>query len=154
MDEQNEINGAQEATSERPAPKHQAPAPTQPQAQAPYVRQRPAHRSVGTVSDFDSSGEEYPAQVAHDSDFTNRGPLVGGNSYKRSRSDAEKLRRDLHYGQYLEIPKGRRDIFVKRERRTNVKTFLALVLVVVVLAVAVYFLWQYMQTNWGAAGIR
>ena len=68
-------------------------------------------------------------------------------------ADAEKLRRDLHYGQYLEIPKGRRDIFVKRERSSNIKTFLVLVLVLAILAVVVYFVWQYMQTNWGAAGI-
>ena len=129
------------------APRHQAP------EHPAYVRQRPAHRSVGTVSDFDDSGKEAPTSIAHDSGYTNRGPLVGAHSYRRSRSDAEKLRRDLHYGQYLEIPKGRRDIFVKRERSSNIKTFLVLVLVLAILAVVVYFMWQYMQTNWGAAGI-
>ena len=151
MGDANEYDGAKiPQVDDEPmpdAPRHRAP------EHPAYVRQRPAHRSVGTVSDFDDSGKEAPASIAHDSGYTNRGSLVGANSYRRSRSDAEKLRRDLHYGQYLEIPKGRRDIFVKRERSSNIKTFLVLVLVIAILAVAVYFMWQYMQTNWGAAGI-
>ncbi len=131
----------------------QAPAQAQAQPQpAPYVRQRPAHRNVGTVSDYDESGEAAPAQTAHDSGYTNRGSLVSGGAYRRSRSDAKKLRRDLHYGQYLEIPKGRRDIFVKRERTTRIKTALALIVVIAVLAVVVHFMWGYMQANWGATG--
>lgn len=115
----------------------------------PYVRQRPAHRSAGTIDDF-AQGEDAPGTFAHDSGYTNRGSLVSGGAYRRSRSDAQKLRRDLHYGQYLEIPKGRRDIFKKRERTTQIKTFFALVLVLAILAIVVYFLWQYMQANWGA----
>ena len=126
------------------APRHQAP------EHPAYVRQRPAHRSVGTVSDFDDSGKEAPTSIAHDSGYTNRGPLVGANSYRRSRSDAEKLRRDLHYGQYLEIPKGRRDIFASRERKMRIRSVVALIAVIVVLCVIVFFVWQYMQVNWGA----
>ena len=48
------------------APRHQAP------EHPAYVRQRPAHRSVGTVSDFDDSGKEAPTSIAHDSGYTNR----------------------------------------------------------------------------------
>ena len=145
------VTGA--APQQQAIPQTQTTAQTQAQPQvqhAPYVRQRPAHRSVGTVSDYDDAGEVAPTQMAHDSGYTNRGSLMSGGAYRRSRSDAKKLRRDLHYGQYLEIPKGRRDIFVKRERTTRIKTFLALVVVVVVLAVVVYFMWHYMQSNWGA----
>ena len=61
-----------------------------------------------------------------------------------------QLRRDLHYGQYLEIPKGRRDIFASRERKTRIKTAIALVAVLAVLAIVVFFVWEYMQTNWGS----
>ena len=175
MDDQHETNIARNvpeidvpseaaaAPAAAPAYQTQAQAQAQPQFQqqaqpqaeaqpqpAPYVRQRPAHRSVGTVSDYDDAGEAAPAQTAHDSGYTNRGSLMSGGAYRRSRSDAKKLRRDLHYGQYLEIPKGRRDIFVKHERATRIKTFLALVVVIAVLAVVVYFLWHFMQTNWGS----
>lgn len=173
MDDQRETNVARNvpeidvpseaAAAPAAAPAYQAQAQPQPQPQfqaqpqaeaqaqhAPYVRQRPAHRSVGTVSDYDDAGEAAPAQTAHDSGYTNRGSLMSGGAYRRSRSDAKKLRRDLHYGQYLEIPKGRRDIFVKRERATRIKTFLALVVVIAVLAIVVYFLWHFMQTSWGS----
>lgn len=144
MDDNNEIDAAPAAASASEAPSRPAT--------APYVRQRPAHRNVGTLNGLDED-EETPARIAHDSGYTNRGSLMSGGSYRRSRSDAQKLRRDLQYGQYLEIPKGRRDIFVKRERRSNAKTFLALVAILAILAVVVYFVWHYMQTNWGAASI-
>ena len=146
MDDQLETNAANTVPEVDASAQASAPQP-QP---APYVRQRPAHRSVGTVSDYDEAGEAAPARTAHDSGYTNRGSLVSGGAYRRSRSDAEKLRCDLHYGQYLEIPKGRRDIFVKRERNARIKTALALVVVIAVLAVVVFFMWNYMQTNWGA----
>ena len=125
-------------------PRHAPAAPA-----APYVRQRPAHRSVEPIDDF-AQDDELPTNIAHDSGFTTGGSLLSGQGYRRSRADSKQLRRDLHYGQYLEIPKGRRDIFASRERKTRLKTFLALVVVLAVLAVVVFFVWEYMQTNWGA----
>ncbi len=123
-----------------------------PAPSAPYVRQRPAHRSVEPIDDFANEAEA-PEGFAHDSDFTSRGGVLSGRAYRRSRTEGVQLRRDLHYGQYLEIPKGRRDIFASRERKTRIKTALALIVVLAVLAVVVYFLWEYMQTNWGAASL-
>ena len=111
---------------------------TQPAPRAPYVREQRVRKSAGTIDDYAEEGE-VPARMAHDSGFTERGPIGSGRSY----------RRDLQYGQYLEVPKGRRDIFVKRERTRHIKTFIALVVVLAILAVVVYFLWGYMQTNWG-----
>ena len=123
-----------------------------PEQSAPYVRQRPAHRSVEPIDDLANEAEE-PESYAHDSDFTTRGSVLSGGAYRRSRSEGAQLRRDLHYGQYLEIPKGRRDIFASRERKTRIKSAIALIVVLAVLAVVVYFLWEYMQTNWGAASL-
>lgn len=128
-----------------------APAPTETPAPAPYVRQRPAHRSVEPIDDL-AEDEEASIPVTHDSGYTVRGSALSGRAYKRSRAEGQQLRRDLHYGQYLEIPKGRRDIFVSRERKTRVKTFIALVAVLALLAVVAYFAWGYMQTNWGSTG--
>lgn len=116
---------------------------------APYVRQRPAHRSVEPIDDLAQDPDE-DGLVTHDSDFTVRGGALSGRAYRRSRAEGEQLRRDLHYGQYLEIPKGRRDIFASRERRTRIKTAVALFAVLAVLAVVVYFVWGYMQANWGS----
>lgn len=115
----------------------------------PYVRKRPAHRTVEPIDDLAQEPDE-SEYVTHDSNFTLRGGAFSGRGYKRSRADGAQLRRDLHYGQYLEIPKGRRDIFASRERRTRIKTAIALFVVLAVLAVAVFFVWEYMQTNWGS----
>ena len=115
----------------------------------PYVRQRPAHRSVEPIDDLAQEPDE-AGYVTHDSDFTVPGGAISGRAYRRSRAEGAQLRRDLHYGQYLEIPKGRRDIFASRERRTRIKTAVALFVVLAVLAVVVFFVWEYMQANWGS----
>ena len=133
---------------DEPMPINSAPEPA-PSKPAPFVRQRPAHRSVEPIDDF-AHDDDLPTNIAHDSGFTTGGSLLSGQGYRRSRADSKQLRRDLHYGQYLEIPKGRRDIFASRERKTRLKTFFALVLVLAVLAVVVFFVWEYMQANWGA----
>ena len=126
-----------------PEPQTDAPFPQ------PYVRPRPAHRSVEPIDDF-ANEEGEPEHIAHDSDFTTRGSALSGRAYRRSRIEGEQLRRDLHYGQYLEIPKGRRDIFASRERKSRIKSAIALIVVIAVLAVVVFFVWEYMQTNWGS----
>ena len=130
--------------NEQSAPKHAVPNKNH----APYVRKPAARRNAGVIDDLAEDGNE--EVFSHDSGYTGKGSLMEGGAYRRSRSDAKKLRRDLHYGQYLEIPKGRRDIFAKRERATHIKTFFALVAVIAILIVVVYFVWQYMQVNWGA----
>lgn len=116
---------------------------------ARYVRQRPAHRTVEPIDDL-AQDDEGPETITHDSGFTTGGSVLTGRSYRRSRAEGEQLRRDLHYGQYLEIPKGRRDIFASRERKSRIKSAIALLVVLAVLAVVVFFVWEYMQTNWGA----
>lgn len=124
-----------------------APAPTTAPRQAPYVRARNAHRTVEPINDVEA--DEDAKSFSHDSDFVT-GSGMRPNSYRRSRAKGTQLRRDLHYGQYLEIPKGRRDIFVKRERQARIRSVIACVVVLVVIALVVFFVWQYMQTNWGA----
>lgn len=116
---------------------------------APYVRQRPAHRSVEPIDDLAHADDE-PVPVTHDSDYTVRGGALSGRAYRRSRAEGTQLRRNLHYGQYLEIPKGRRDIFASRERSARIKSAVALIVVLAVLAVVVIVVWEYMQANWGS----
>jgi len=126
-----------------------APSVQRHSASTAYVRSRPAHRTQPPIDDYasDSTSEE---SVTHDSSITTGGNVFSGRSYRRARSEMPQLRRDLHYGQYLEIPKGRRDIFASRERRTHVRSIIALLIVIAILVVVVLIVWQYMQTNWGA----
>lgn len=131
---------------ETPAPEASQPAP-RPQR---YTRARTPHKTVAPINDFDNqvSSEGFEG-FTHDSDYANRGSVLSGRSYRKSRSEMPQLRRDLHYGQYLEIPKGRRDIFASRERKMRIRSAIALIAVIVVLCVIVFFVWQYMQVNWG-----
>lgn len=142
------------STPQNPVPvAPQTPAPEQTPAPAPnpapYVRKRPVHQSMGTIDDYANAQDEIP-NVTHDSGYTNPGTPISGRSYKRSRAQGEQLRRDLHYGQYLEIPKGRRDIFASREKNTRIKTAVALLALIVVLVLVVFFLWNFMTSNWGS----
>ena len=141
-DENSPITGFDET----PAPEASQPAP-RPQR---YTRARTPHKTVAPINDFDNqaSSEGFEG-FTHDSDYANRGSVLSGRSYRKSRSEMPQLRRDLHYGQYLEIPKGRRDIFASRERKMRIRSAIALIAVIVVLCVIVFFVWQYMQVNWG-----
>ena len=142
-------NNFQDA-AQTPNPQAQAPqaAPSPAAEPAPYVRQRAQHRSVDPIDDF-ATGDIAPEATTHDSDYVgSRG--MGGHSYRRSREQGEQLRRDLHYGQYLEIPKGRRDIFVSRERKSRRRSLIACIVVLAILAVVVFFLWEFMSSTWGA----
>ncbi len=115
----------------------------------PYVRQRPAHRTMEPIDDY-AQDDTIDSRVAHDSDYTVRGNVVSGRSYRRSRNESEQLRRDLHYGQYLEVPKGRRDIFVSREKKARNRTIIAVIAVLAVLALAFYLVWDILSDTWFA----
>jgi hypothetical protein len=56
-----------------------------------------------------------------------------------------RVKSGTRYGQYLEIPKGRRSIFASRERARRRKSVLALLAVVALLVLAAMFLWNMMQ---------
>ncbi len=114
-----------------PVPEGAEPAP----ATGAYVRPRTAHRSVEPIDDLADDIADDEAHVSHDSEFALSGSPISGHGYRRSRHDGQQLRQDLHYGQYLEVPKGRRDIFVKRDRAGRRRT-IAVVAVLVVALVA------------------
>jgi hypothetical protein len=82
-----------------------------------------------------------------DSAYTGKG--MADSSYRRSRSGMNQLRRDLHYGQYLEIPKGRRDIFRRKERLHNAGAIIGALFVLAVVAAAAYFVVIYLRGQFG-----
>lgn len=110
-------------------------------SQARYVRPRTPHRTVEPVNDLEQ--DDALAEVTHDSDFTvgTLNPL-SGRGYRRSRNDMNRISRDLHYGQYLSIPKGRRAIFASRERKRKIKSIVALVVLIMMLAIVAVIVWQ------------
>ena len=103
---------------------------------APYIRQPKPRKTAEAIDDL-GEDESYSAGFAHDSNIAVGGSLpLSGQPYRRSRADMGKLQRDLHYGQYLEIPMGRRQIFASRERERQIRSRIAAVVVIVVLLLA------------------
>ena len=115
-------------------------------AGTPYVRTPKKRITADPINDYAQEGVDVDAYT-HESDFTADAGRLSGKGYRRSRSEMKQLKRNLQYGQYLEIPKGRRDIFAKRERMTRFKSLLAAIIVLAVLAVVAYFVVTWLQAN-------
>ena len=118
-----------------------SPTPSKPR----YVRQRTPHRSQGTLDDL-AEDNESSLSYTHDSNISIGGATpLSGMAYRRSRSNMSRVKNGTRYGQYLEIPKGRRSIFASRERARRRRSVLALLAVVFLLVMAALFLWNMMQ---------
>ena len=115
-------------------------------AGTPYVRTPKKRITADPINDYAQAGVDVD-KYTHESDFTADAGRMSGKGYRRSRSEMKQLKRNLQYGQYLEIPKGRRDIFAKRERMTRFKSLLAAIIVLAILAVVAYFVVTWLQAN-------
>lgn len=125
-------------TAEPASPARETPAPR-------YVRRRAPHRSQGTVDDLTDDSVPH-ASYTHDSNIAVGGSTpLSGMAYRRSRNNMSRVKSGSRYGQYLEIPKGRRSIFASRERARRRRSVLALAAVVALLILAGMFLWSMMQ---------
>lgn len=110
-----------------------------------YVRKRTPHRSQGTVDDIPDDSLE-ATTYTHDSNISVGGATpLSGMAYRRSRSNMSKVKNGSRYGQYLEIPKGRRTLFASRERQRRRRSVLALLAVTSLLVMAAMALWTLMQ---------
>ena len=143
------VSVSQATVSETESSQAQA-APASQSPKQPYVHQRRAHKTVEPISDFSRPDEE-EVSTLHDSSFTLGKGGRGSRNWKKANGEIAQLRKDLHYGQYLQVPKGQRDIFAKKERRSNAGSLIAAVIVLIIIAVVIYFLWTWMSTNWGVA---
>lgn len=119
------------------------PAAANKQASAPpaYVRPRKPHITQDAIDDLrQDDGFSGNSSYTHDSNITVSGTTpFAGRSYRRSRADIGKLKQDSHYGQYLQIPKGRRSIFVSRERARRRNSIIAMTLIVLALLAVIAF---------------
>lgn len=104
----------------------------------PFVRPRAPHKTQAAIDDLgqDSGGVQ---GYAHDSNVAVGSMPFTDGGYRRSRSSMDQLK-GSRYGQYLEIPKGRRSIFSSRgqeKRRGSTLGGAAAVIVLAALAFVV-----------------
>ena len=117
-----------------------------PAQRSTYVRQRAPRRTQEAIDDL--AEDDNPVEYAHESNVT-VGGSIGDRKYRKARSEISQFQKNNRYGQYLEIPKGRRSIFASRERARRRNSVLALFVVVVLLVLAAMFLWNMMQNILG-----
>lgn len=109
-----------------------------------YVRRRTPHVDQGTLDDLSEDNAE-SAVYTHDSNISVGGATpLSGMAYRRARSNMSRVG-NTRYGQYLEIPKGRRSIFASRERARRRNSVIALFAVIALLVMAAMLLWNMMQ---------
>lgn len=121
-----------------------APAPTHCQPASPrgaYVREPVPHHTQAAINRMDEDDFESSIDYSHESGYTTRrGSAFSGGGYRRSRADEQRFKKDLKYGQYLEVPKGRRDLFASQQQQRARTAAIVAVLVAAVLIVAL-ILW-------------
>ena len=110
-------------------------------APTPYVRPRKPHRTQSAIDDLAQDNLiETSGGYTHDSNITVRGHRpFSGRPYRRSQADMNKLKQGSQYGQYLQIPKGKRSIFVSRERVHRRNSVIIAVCIAVVLLLVLAF---------------
>jgi hypothetical protein len=107
----------------------------------PFVRTPTPHRTQPPVNDLDD--DLYSSEYTHDSSYVNhKGSPLASGAYRRSRNEMPQLQKQLHYGQYLEMPKGRRSIFASREMQRRHRGIVVAVVVLVVLVLVAIILWN------------
>ena len=110
-----------------------------PSDRPPYVRQRAPRKTVEAIDDLANEAGA-GGRYAHDSNVAvSGGAFSGGRAYRKARSNKSTMQGG-QYGQYLEVPKGRRSLFESRERARRRKSILALGAIVLVLALIVIFI--------------
>ena len=147
------VAGAASDEADMPVVAGTAPAPERSTARSSskprYVRKRTPHRSQGTLDALDDQ-ELSESGYTHDSNIAVGGSTpLSGMAYRRSRNNMSRVRNGSPYGQYLEIPKGRRSIFASRERARRRRSVLALLAVITLLVFAAMFIWNMMQNLLG-----
>lgn len=116
--------------------------PVAPVTRTPYVRRQTPRRTAEAIDDLAQS--DTPAMYTHESDIA-VGGVVGDRSYRKARTEITQFQKNNRYGQYLQVPKGRRSIFAKQERSRRRKSVLAAIIVIGILAAAAYVVWQLMS---------
>ena len=118
------------------------PAAEQRPARTPYTRRRPPRRTIEAIDDL--ADDDSTAVYTHESDIA-VGGMVQDGSYRRARAEISQFQRNNRYGQYLEVPKGRRSIFAKQERKRRRQSALMAIIVIGLLLAVAYLIWTLMS---------
>ena len=106
-----------------------------------YVRQPKPHRSQPPVNDLQAD-ETYENNYSFESGYTLKNRVTPSRgAYRHSRSQQEKVRQELKYGQYLSVPKGNREIFGSHEREQKRRIVIIGIAVIAVIAILLIILW-------------
>ena len=108
-----------------------APAPSESSYRPAYVRPAKPRRTVEAIDDDDQDAFDARGNYTHDSNFT-----VSG---QRRIRQSDRLQRDSQYGQYLQVPKGKRSIFSSRQQAKQRRSAIVMVVIVAVLVVLLIF---------------
>ncbi len=142
----NGANGANGVSGASPRPTipdfNFDPEPVAPVTRKPYVRKQTPRRTQEAIDDL--AQNDNPATYTHESDIA-IGGMVGDRNYRKARSEITQFQKNNRYGQYLQVPKGRRSIFAKQERSRRRKSAIAAIIVIGILAAAAYLVWQLMS---------
>lgn len=111
--------------------------PTPPLNRKPYVRRERPRRSAEAIDNLEEDDNYSSANYCHDSNVSvgGTGPF-SGRVYSKSRANVGRMQRTSHYARYLEIPKGKRQIFASQERARQVRSRAWLVAIFAILLVA------------------
>lgn len=106
-----------------------------------YVRQPTPHRRQPPVNDL-KADEAYENNYSFDSSYTLKNRVTSSRGvYRHSRSQQEKVRQELKYGQYLSVPKGNREIFGSHEKEQKRRIAIIGIAVIAVIAILLIVLW-------------
>ena len=108
-----------------------APASAEPSYRPAYVRPAKPRRTVEAIDDDDQDAFDARGNYTHDSNFT-----VSG---QRRIRQSDRLQRDSQYGQYLQVPKGKKSIFSSRQQAKQRRSAIVMVVIVAVLVVLLIF---------------
>lgn len=109
-----------------PAPAGSA-APARDAYRPAYVRPAKPRRTVASIDNIDQDAFDARGNYTHDSNFS----ASGQNRIRQG----DRLRRDSQYGQYLEVPKGKKTIFSSREQARQRRSAIVMAAIVAVLVI-------------------
>lgn len=103
----------------------------------PYVRRQRPRKSAEAIDNLEEDDNYSSANYCHDSNVSvgGTGPF-SGRMYSRSRANVGRMQRTSQYARYLEIPKGKRQIFASQERARQVRSRAWLVAIFTILLIA------------------
>lgn len=105
-----------------------------------YVRKARPHKTQPPVDDA-VADQALSDELTHAPAISSKASPITGHVYRQSRSDLNRVQKSLKYGQYLEIPSGKRTIFESQAQKKRRRS-LVIAFAVIVVLLAVVVIWN------------